>query len=81
MPLEPEIVANDLTAVLAGEVGRFEVTLQDGVRFVITMCPGDSLEHILPLLDEPGARPFRVRKLLNEAAAKTGEPSLRVVPL
>lgn len=63
-----EIVSTDLGAALAGEVGRFEVTLPNGIRFVVTVGPGHSLDHILPLMDDPDARPFRIRKMLDSVA-------------
>ena len=57
------VSVRDVLSALSGETGRFEVTLSTGVRFVVTVEPGVSLEAFQSLWEQPGSGPYLIRKL------------------
>ena len=57
------LTVSDVASFLEGEAGKFEVTLRNGVRFVVTVTPGESIEEFRPLWEDPSARPCTVRRL------------------
>lgn len=57
------VSVRDILSALSGETGRFEVTLSNGVRFVVTVEPGVSLDAFQSLWEQPGSGPYLIRKL------------------